>query len=148
MTSKIRPFFLFLVIGHVTYFLACQGESETKKDPKPIEYSYKGREVSELAFLMRKMHDTLEILKPGLDTLGRTELYNLFESIDAASPTSPRDTSGNYDMMALSYLNLLENFDRADTNKRVAYTRLISGCESCHMQSCPGPLSLIDKLKL
>jgi len=121
-------------------------EKEVIAEP-PVQHTYKGREVSELAFLMRQLHDTLEALKPGLDTLGGTQLAKHFSKFPTAKPTSPSDTAGAFHAYAKDFMGQLHVFDMAKMARKKSYNNLIQSCENCHNVSCPGPLSLIKKLK-
>jgi hypothetical protein len=105
---------------------------------------------SELAILMRKMHE--HALQARTDVLNNKipKTYpKEFEKIYTAIPTTPTTKNQYYNHYADLYMAALKNFVRSNRkNLKENYNNLVSACVVCHTTHCPGPMTLIEKLTL
>jgi hypothetical protein len=106
--------------------------------------------VSELAHLMRQMVSDLEETRALIQTAGPLKkLYTAHQKMRCSWPTDVRDRNGAFDAMAVGYLEQVKNLDdSAPRNQRDNFNNVLAGCTACHENTCPGPLAVIEKLKL
>lgn len=105
---------------------------------------------SELALLMREMHDDgLETKKQLL--AGKTAEINVkYEKLFTAKATEPEKVaSPEYAAYATIYETAVKNFLERSGNEQVdSYKTMVDACMNCHQQICPGPMVKIKKLYL
>lgn len=145
----MRKVIIGLALVGLAQLFACQSDPEPKAaQPERVEASNKAkvREMSELAMVMRDMHEVLKKVKPIV-----REGQNVPDSLDypydlilTAGKTPGMGEGPAYEGFARVYL------DRVDSlylNPSIeAYNGVIDGCVSCHNSYCTGPLSKIKKL--
>ncbi|MDZ4747026.1 MAG: hypothetical protein SH808_00950 [Saprospiraceae bacterium] len=105
---------------------------------------------SELALLMREMHDDgMRTKKQLLE--GKTPTINVkYEKLTTAAATEPeKAASPEYAAYATIYETAVKNFLERSGNTQVeSYTSMVNACMNCHQQICPGPMVKIKKMYL
>lgn len=101
--------------------------------------------ASELAALMRTMVSDWQKTRAALGAASMAPLHPAHAKMRCAWPTDPSDRTASFDAMAQVYLTQVRAFDDAPTPQR--YDAVISACASCHENTCPGPLEVIEGLK-
>lgn len=105
--------------------------------------------ASELAALMRLMQNELTqargvILDGGVPPL----MYPRFRKMRCAWPTAAADRNEQFDGLALAYLATVRNLDARTGKTADAFDNVLTLCHACHNSSCPGPLVVIDALRI
>ena len=158
---KVLLFVAFCGFIAGTTMTACSEESskeeEASKEMIQLEQAREqgaininGVERTELALLMRKMHDDLESMKVDIQN-GKdvdASMYELYQRIKDAHPTEPQKIDAVYQSMADAFLANYERFEQAEGNQVEAYNIMLDNCLACHQQKCPGPVKAINKLKI
>ena len=105
--------------------------------------------ASELATLMRAMKSDLESARASME---RGEpvapMYARHRKIRCAWPTGLEDRNPRFDASAITYLQRVRTLDSRPADLPAAYEGVVAGCLACHANSCPGPISAIEKLRL
>ncbi|MEW5741884.1 MAG: hypothetical protein AB1938_23420 [Myxococcota bacterium] len=105
--------------------------------------------ASELATLMRTMVADLE---KGRAALEKGEplapLWSRHRKMRCAWPTDSADRNPQFDAMAVAYLAQVQALDAKPANPRAAFNAVVSACQACHENSCPGPIDRIVQLKV
>ena len=102
--------------------------------------------ASELATLMRRMVKDWDSAKAALGKGVSLEArYPTHRKMRCAWPTDPSDRNASFDAMAVTYLEQVKAFDAAPSP--ATYANVLAGCQACHEQTCPGPLTVIEGLK-
>ena len=106
---------------------------------------------SELAVLMRDLYNETR-------AYGREELeqqkpfprdkYEKFLAIKTAKPTDEKNNSDVFRIFADAYLVSLEKLTHPDDVNLVNYNNMVDNCLGCHIKHCPGPMGVINKMKL
>lgn len=105
--------------------------------------------ASELAALMRTMQADLTAARPVLlDGGAIAPLLPRYRKMRCAWPTDPVDRNALFDGLAQAYLINVENLDRRTPDALTAFDNVLGACHTCHDNSCPGPLVVIDKLRI
>ncbi len=104
--------------------------------------------ASELAVLMRGFVDDVKDARSAI-LAGRAVAprWSAHRRLRCAWPTSLAERDARYDALAVSYLEQLRALDTS-TDQRQAFNRLLGGCLACHESMCPGPIELIEGLRL
>lgn len=147
---------MFKILSSLLVFIflvGCSNNEETCATPSEKEvHSTNPNGDSELALLMRDMFSDSwkarqavlkgKETKLDIETLQRIHKAQATEPEKAASPV--------FAAMSNTYLASVKALNAADGDsaRTRAYTLMISQCEVCHKQFCPGPLVKIKKLKL
>jgi hypothetical protein len=76
------------------------------------------------------------------------ELSSRHARLRCAWPTDPADRNETFDAQAIVYLALVRALDSASSERPKAYEAVLDGCRACHEASCPGPIELIESLRL
>jgi cytochrome c556 len=141
-----------VAIAALALAVSCNQEpSSPKRNPRLPE-------PSALAATMQAMTADMEALKikaqDGTLTLSDVEsLRKAHESIKTDQPTKPEEIKESFPSFAEAYLANLDNLYQAIQNKGdvaaqiEAFNAVITTCESCHQQHCPGPLERIGDIK-
>jgi hypothetical protein len=109
------------------------------------------QEDSEMTLLMRKMADEMKNVKAStLSDKFYTDWVVDYKLITVAAPSTEAKKGPKFDEYSKIFL---AQVDRFRSNKEVSlirpqYNLLISGCIQCHETFCPGPLSMLKKLKV
>lgn len=105
---------------------------------------------SELALLMRKMLSQADSLKIAVQHNKKWQSFpEEFNLILTAKPTDDQTKKPGFNAFAISYLDQLKTLYQSPPSElRKNYNMVINTCISCHEEHCPGPLTVINKLKL
>jgi hypothetical protein len=98
---------------------------------------------SEMAVLMRKMSMELELIKPKLENAENLNLLH-FDSIHLHKTTDNSFNQPHIKSMSSSFAISLSKFNKNPS--KANYSSIINNCLNCHQQSCPGPISRINRL--
>lgn len=105
--------------------------------------------ASELATLMRMMKKDLEDARTAIE---RAEpiapMHPRHKKIRCAWPTGLEDRNPVFEAGAINYLQRVRTLDSRPADPSAAYAGVVDGCIACHLTSCPGPISAIEKLRL
>lgn len=102
---------------------------------------------SELAALMRVMLDDLQLARErvlngeAVDSLTATH-----RRIRCTWPTDPATRNGHFDSMARRYLDTVRSLEKV--SDAASYEAVVGQCLHCHQNTCPGPATAIEKLRL
>lgn len=109
-----------------------------------------GVERTELALLMRKMHDELAKVKDSLEAgyVVNTNFAEEFERIKYAHATEPEKIDEVYQHMADAFIDNYTAFEISKENQVETYNIMLENCMVCHQQKCPGPIKAINKLRI
>lgn len=148
----MRKAFIGLCLISLAQLMACGGEeaSTTNNSPERVESQEpakaKMREVSELAMVMRDMHEVLGKAKPFAKS-GEAipdSLRYPYELILTAKKTAGMGEGPAYDGFAQIYLTSVDSLYAHPSME--TYNGVVNACVSCHNSYCTGPLSKIKKL--
>jgi hypothetical protein len=105
---------------------------------------------SELALLMREMHDDGMRTKQQLLDGKPPTIKVKYEKLTTAEATEPeKAASPEYAAYATVYETAVKNFlERRGNDQVESYTRMVDACMQCHQQMCPGPMVKIKKMYL
>ncbi len=102
---------------------------------------------SELAALMRVMLDDAKLTR---EQVARGEpvgdLFTTHRKIRCTWPVDPKTRNAHFDSMAKRYLDAVRALERKPDEGR--FEDLVTACIACHENTCPGPTSAIEKLRL
>jgi hypothetical protein len=102
---------------------------------------------SELAIAMRAMDGELVSLLARHAEADDWEGASLSElDLTRMMPTDSSMLVEGYTALAIAFSKHVEAFNAAPSSD--TYTDVVSGCLSCHMQACPGPIERINKRQL
>lgn len=103
---------------------------------------------SELALLMRKMYDNMELagkqINSGIE-ISDTLLVG-YETILTAEATNPGEIDAKYYGFANGWLSEVEVLK--NEKSLVHYNAIMNACVNCHQSYCPGPIPKIKRLKI
>lgn len=140
----MKKSWIIAIIGGIIAVLSCQNGNE-KKAPS-IMY-----EQSDLAKLMRNMHDSLEAWKLPIEAGENLHLNypNTFNNIHDAEATNPSEINEVYHMMADIYLDKVSALTEDSVGPTINnYNALVNTCVTCHQSFCTGPIPKIQKLHI
>ena len=104
--------------------------------------------ASELATLMRAMKADLEAAQ---GSIARGEpipsMLPRHRKIRCSWPTGLEDRNPAFDASAIAYLAQVRTLDARPADVGAAYDGVVSACLACHANSCPGPITAIEKLR-
>jgi cytochrome c5 len=138
-----------LIIFAVIILAWACGESPA---PAPIaapKTEMKMAEVSELAALMKSMHEDAKIWRKAAIE-GRTinDTVDFYAALTTNEPTKEGIQTPAYNAMARYYQDQLDGF--LETGKTAlsakGYNNLVKACVACHQGYCTGPIPTIEKL--
>lgn len=102
---------------------------------------------SELAMAMRAMDGELVSLLARHAAADDWEGASLSElDLTRMMPTDSSMLVEGYTAFAMAFSKHVEAFNAAPSTE--TYTNVVSGCLSCHMRACPGPIERINKRQL
>lgn len=133
---------IWLAIGSIlSAGLACS-DSKTK--------SVNPNGDSELALLMRQMHDDGMLTKQQLLEGKDPEINVPYHKMQTAKATEPEKVADpRYAAFASLYEAKVKSLLEATEDNQVeAYTSMVDACMSCHEQVCPGPMRKIKRMYL
>ena len=145
MLNKI--FFLAVAVSVSLY--SCDTTEQPSSTGKESTWSPKMDEPSELAQIMRDLHEEGLQRKASLE---KGELFsgsvdNLLKMI-AATPTEPHMKGPAFEPHALAFNASYAAIQSASTvNQQIdAHNNLVKSCVACHTNFCQGPISRIELL--
>ena len=145
MLNKI--FFLAVAVSVSLY--SCDTTEEPASTGKKSTWSPKMDEPSELAQIMRDLHEEGLQRKASLE---KGELFsgsvdNLLKMI-AATPTEPHMKGPAFEPHALAFNASYAAIQSASTVTQQidAHNNLVTSCVACHTNFCQGPISRIELL--
>ena len=104
---------------------------------------------SELAALMRVMQKDLQDARPAvLRGEAPPPLLPRYKKLRCSWPTAAADRNEAFDGLAQGYLARVAAFDAKPKDLAAAFDSVLDGCRACHEASCPGPLVVIDELRV
>lgn len=105
--------------------------------------------ASELATLMRTfvkdMTAARELVQKGQPV---PALWTSHRKMRCAWPTDLADRNKDFDALAQVYLAQVQTLDAKPAEPAKAYDAVLTACRSCHEASCPGPIEVIEGLRL
>ncbi len=104
---------------------------------------------SELAIVMRNIHFEANKVGRALennDEVDLTELKSLAAQLSTAVPTDSTVLDDAYYSFST---NLEQRVERMESEEAVIeFNEMVKTCVACHKNTCPGPISKIQKLKV
>lgn len=140
---KQIAFLIFVVI-----LSSCQQENKEKtQQPKQESIMY---EASELALLMRAMHEQSAQWKKALETDADQYVFPTgYLNLTTAVATNPAEIDEKFYPLAENFIEHTQKFIKADkSTKPEAFNLMITSCITCHESYCRGPIVKIKKLYL
>ena len=102
---------------------------------------------SELALLMREIHENAKLLKLLLQNGDDLKPYGSdFNFILEAQPTRPAVQGPEFESFARYYIKMNEDVYSDPSIEN--YNSLVESCVACHQEFCPGPIKTIKKLHI
>ena len=145
MLNKI----FFLVVAISVSLYSCDTTEEQSSTGKKSTWSPKMDEPSELAQIMRDLHEEGLQRKASLENgeLFSGSVDNLLKMI-AATPTEPHMKGPAFEPHALAFNASYAAIQSASTvNQQIdAHNNLVKSCVACHTNFCQGPISRIELL--
>jgi len=134
-----------LLLVMLTVF-AC---AENQEDKAESQKEMKMAEFSELALLMKEIHEDAKKWKAELEAGEQpADSLKIYEKIVTSTPTKAEVKGPVFEGFAAMYQARLDSLFHAGEldMAKDAYNNLISSCVDCHGQYCPGPIPTIEKL--
>ncbi|HEY3386109.1 MAG TPA: hypothetical protein VGK46_06350 [Saprospiraceae bacterium] len=105
---------------------------------------------SELALLMRDMHENGMVVKQQLLAGQNPDLSIDCEKLFTAKPTEPDKVADpRYAGYAKAYESAVKSFRQEYNSDRVGtYHTMVDACMNCHKEVCPGPMVKIKRMYL
>lgn len=149
-----QPIILFSAVLITTLLLITSCGEESASVPATAEKTdtdINPNGSSELALLMRDMHDAAVAAKAEIEKGQTPDIQIDFSSLTTAEPTQPQMIAyTEFEPLAASYIASMQALAHAEdsTQAAQAYTTVVNTCMSCHEVSCKGPIPRIRKLYL
>ncbi len=125
---------------------ACAENQEDKAEPQK---EMKMAEFSELALLMKEIHEDAKKWKADLEAGEQpVDSIKIYEKMVSSTPTKAEVKGPVFEGFAAMYQARLDSLFHAGEldMAKDAYNNLISSCVDCHGEYCPGPIPTIKKL--
>ncbi len=138
------PFFLFLSL----FFFACQEVQDARRFKNPNEIVNPNGD-SELSLVMRYIHFEANKIGRALEEGKEVNLDSL-KFLSAKLSTSIPTDSNVLDETYYSFAGLLEeHVKKMDTEEAVPeFNSMVKACVACHKNTCPGPITKIQALRI
>ncbi len=105
--------------------------------------------TSELALVMRGLVDDAKVARAAvLEGRPVPPRWSVQRTMRCAWPTAAADRDEKFDALAQAYLEQVRTLESNPADPRLAYTHVLEGCLACHQTMCPGPIDLIEGLRL
>lgn len=122
---------------------------ESPKPPASESNELKLAEWSELALLMRDIHEDAKDWRASIDAgeLIRDSMA-IYDIMVNSTPTDSLVTGPVFEGFSQNYQTSLDSFLLVGNIElaKVKYNNLVTACISCHQEYCPGPIKTIRKL--
>lgn len=108
------------------------------------------RSESELSILMRKMTEDIRKVRRKVET-GKNipEFYKSYTKLYSAEASTASKKGDQFAGYAEAFLKQCTRLKEAASEQRKnEYNELVTRCIRCHETYCPGPLTMLKKLKL
>ncbi|MEY2962980.1 MAG: hypothetical protein RL754_241 [Bacteroidota bacterium] len=129
--------------------VACNTVKEEPNQPKKKAWTPEIDQPSELAQIMRSIHDEAKLRKSVLEQgqLDTNITDNLFRMI-TAKPTKPHMKGEGFEPYAKAFIGSYNTIASAtEVGVQIeAHNNMVTSCIACHKQFCDGPISRIEKL--
>lgn len=108
------------------------------------------RSESELSILMRKMTDDIRKVRRKVETGKKIpEFYKSYSQLYSAEASTTSKKGDQFTGYAAAFLKQCSRLkDAAADQRKNEYNELVTRCIRCHETYCPGPLTMLKKLKL
>lgn len=135
-----------------TILWGCSEEKvkEVKCEPKVEESTTSGKmyQPSELALLMRTMHEELLAVKGWVKSGEKIpDSLNLtYEKIKTAHKTKGMGEGPEFNAFSTIFLTRMDSLEKVQDIE--TYNQMVQACLDCHNNYCPGPIPKIKKMKI
>ena len=108
------------------------------------------RSESELSILMRKMTEDIRKVRRKVETGKKIpEFYKNYTQLYSAEASTSSKKGDQFSGYAEAFLKQCSRLKEASADQRKnEYNELVTRCIRCHETYCPGPLTMLKKLKL
>ena len=105
---------------------------------------------SELSLLMRDMQNYTNQAKADLKAGKTPAAFPVeFNKLFTAKISENNSKSDFYNQFGELYISSVKSYASSTTENRVeTYNNMVNACLACHSQHCPGPVSVIKKMKI
>lgn len=105
---------------------------------------------SELSKLMRNMAEDMKRLRVKVQQGKKVpQFYKKYNRIHTAQPSVESKKGEEYPEMATAFLKQCERVGNSEPlHLKIEYNNLIQSCIRCHEKYCPGPITMLKRLKL
>lgn len=137
---------MVILLSVLLVVFAC---AENQEDKGETQGDMKMAEFSELALLMKEIHEDAKKWKTELEAGQRpTDSLKIYEEMVTSTPTKAEVKGPVFEGFAYMYQARLDSLFHAGEldMAKDAYNNLISSCVDCHGEYCPGPIPTIEKL--
>ena len=155
LSLKNRSLFSSAIITVALTIAACSAEPAAKEKEQTNTENCSAPKVnpngdSELALLMRSMTKNFTSVKTEVESGNLPgEFPKEILTIHTAKPTDENTKKESFSVFADNYINNVTAFYKSDKSTlKQNYNNVITSCYDCHSEHCPGPLTVISKLKL
>jgi hypothetical protein len=108
------------------------------------------RSESELSILMRNMTEDIRKVRRKVE-MGKKipEFYKSYSQLYSAEASTSSKKGEQFSGYAEAFLKQCSRLKESDADQRKnEYNELVTRCIRCHETYCPGPLTMLKKLKL
>jgi argininosuccinate synthase len=108
------------------------------------------RSESQLSILMRKMTDDIRKVRRKVETGKKIpEFYKSYTQLYSAEASTTSKKGDQFAGYAEAFLKQCSRLKESTADQRKSeYNELVTRCIRCHETYCPGPLTMLKKLKL
>lgn len=140
---------LILLIGVSVFLSSCSGKEKDTNAEKYVNTIYNPNGDSELALLMRQMHDDAAKTKESItaNTFKKSEKPGFLDELKTATPTNQHVTGPVFNAFADAYIHQMELLFETDQSSH-QFNEVITSCINCHQEYCFGPIEKIKKLRI
>ena len=116
--------------------------------------SFKTKQAEDLSALMDRITKETKLLKKQIDS-GKTtgKIFRNYgedyQTILTANPSDESKKGEHFNDFAKSFLKETERLRSAEPSKiKIQYNAVIAACINCHSTYCPGPITMLKKMKV
>ena len=146
----LKHYSIAVLAFSIAIMAACSSDKPSEQgETESAESSMKMAEDSELALLMRHMHEEAKKLKlaveEGKEIVPDTAIYSRLVS---SEPTNANVSGPVFEGFSRHYAEQMRSFAEASdpSDARKKFNGLVSSCVQCHQSYCTGPIPTIEKL--